>query len=207
MSEKMRFEQQHSPVMCRITGYCRYILFSLILPQFAIVSTAFADNNDDVMGDGLGQPFGHVSRRAWSEQEVQLPPAPEDDRLIALKIFEIPSYKFYIDAGSINVAAGDNVARYTVVIEPPSGLRNVFYEGIRCDTGEYKTYATALWGQALNPSTSAPWYDITETGMNVYRNDLFRYFLCENSIIKGNKTEIVKLLESPPDDFIDEVLE
>jgi hypothetical protein len=187
---------------------CSWLSLSgLILLQVILAGPAQAADDDDVLGDGMGQQFGHVLKRSWKEQEVQLPAAPDNSNLIPLKIYKMPHYKYYIDSASVNVSAGDNVARYTVVIEPPSGLRNVFHEGIRCDTREYKIYASSLWGQALNPLSSSQWNRIQETATGVYRYDLFSYFLCENSIVKGKKTDILQLLEYPPDNFIDEILE
>lgn len=163
--------------------------------------------DDDVLGDGLGDQFGFVPRKSWEEAKVPLPGLPEESELLRLKIFEMPHYKYYIDAKSLDVSAGDNVARYLIIVEPPSGLRNMFYEGIRCDTREYKTYASALWGQPLSPLRGPPWSRIADKGLTVYRYDLFKYFLCSNSIIKGKKKEILHSIEYPPDNFIEEELE
>ncbi len=183
-------------------------LSAALLPSLIVIQPAHADNsNDDVMGDGMGQSFGHTYKRGWEEQELALPSAPQNDNLISLKVFQMPRYKYFIDASSVNVTAGDNVVRYTVVIEPPSGLRSVLFEGIRCDNNEYKMYASALWGQPLNPLTSPQWKTIEESGTGAYRHDLFTYFLCENSIIKGKKEDILQLLEYPLDNFISEELE
>ena len=203
----MRIERYNSLVLSLKKLCCWGSLFGLMLLQFGVASLAQAADDDDVLGDGMGQQFGRVFQRSWQEQEVQLPAAPDNSKLIPLKIYKMPHYKYYIDSASVNVSAGDNVARYTVVIEPPSGLRNVFHEGVRCDTREYKIYASSLWGQALNPLSSSQWNKIQENATGVYRYDLFSYFLCENSLIKGKKTDILQLLEYPPDNFIDEVLE
>lgn len=167
-----------------------------------------ADENDDVMGDGLGESFGGVVRGgAWEESELSIPAQPEKDHLLPFKVYETPQYQYYLDSLALNVSAGDNVVRYTVVIETPSGIRNVFYEGIRCDTQEYKTYASALWGGALSPISEPQWSAVTQQGMGVYRYDLFKYYFCNSSIIRGSKKDILQMIEYPPDNFIDEELE
>jgi hypothetical protein len=203
----MTLSEKISMFLSRIRQFFSRELFQIVVLQFGMAASGHADSVDDVLGDGLGEPFGNVIQRSWEEKAVPLPATPDDSKLIPLKIYKMPHYKYYIDSASVNVSAGDNVARYTVVIEPPSGLRNVFYEGIRCDTREYKIYASTLWGQALSPLSSSPWYEIQENATGAYRYDLFTYFLCEHSLIKGKKTQILQLLEYPPDNFIDEVLE
>ncbi len=175
----------------------------ILLPGIAIVQA----KDDDVLGDGLGDQFGFVPRKSWDEATIPIPDLPAESDLLRVKIFEMPHYKYYIDAKSLHVSAGDNVARYLMIVEPPSGLRNMFYEGIRCDTREYKIYASSLWGQPLSPIRGPQWYKIADKGLTVYRYDLFKYFLCSNSIIKGKKKDILHAIEYPPDNFIEEELE
>ena len=183
-----------------------FFFFALALPLMLSVAV-YADDNDDVMGDGLGTPFGSVLRRSWQESAVSLPARPQPDRLMPFKVFETPDYKYYLDSQSLNVSGGDNVVRYTVVVEPPSGIKNVFYEGIRCDTQEYKMYASALWGADLSPITEPQWSAVSQKSSSVYRYDLFKYYFCHYSIIRGSKEDILQLIEYPPDNFIEEELE
>jgi hypothetical protein len=180
-------------------------IFFLISVVFGNAVWAF--DSDDVMGDGTGEQFGFVPGQSWHEGDFALPPMPAESDLIAIKIFQMPHYRYYIDGRSLNVGAKDNVARYTVIIEPPGGLMNVFYEGIRCDTKQYTMYASALWGEAFNPLPDNQWKAINDKGVNVYRHDLFEYFLCNNSLIKADKKDIVRALKSPPDNFIEDELE
>lgn len=188
-----------------MTSNHRYLIISfLIIGLFGNVVWAV---EDDILGDGTGEQFGFVPGRSWHEAEFNLPSAPIESDLIPVKIFEKPHYHYYIDQRSLNVTANDNVARYTIVIEPPGGLRNVFYEGIRCDTNQYKIYASALWGETLNAIPDSEWQDIQDKGMNVYRHDLYKYFFCSNSIIKANKKDILQNLKYRPDNFIEEEFE
>jgi len=186
--------------------HLKYILLASLFIVPVSISLVYAEE-DDILGDGMGDQFGHVLRKSWQETVVKLPAAPVEKNLLPIKIFEMPQYKYYIDTQSLHISANDNVARYTIIVEPPSGLRNVFFEGIRCDTKTYKMYASSLWGQPLSPIRDSQWYPIAEKGLNVYRSDLYKYFLCSQSILKGSKKEILQYIEYPPDNFIDEELE
>jgi len=186
--------------------FLKKAVYSAVLVLLTGVAIVHA-KDDDVLGDGMGDQFGFVPGKSWNEANVPLPDLPAESELLNLKIFEMPHYKYYIDTKSLDVSAGDNVARYLIIVEPPSGLRNMFYEGIRCDTREYKTYASSLWGQPLSPLREPQWSRIADNGLTVYRYDLFKYFLCSNSIIKGKKKEILHSIEYPPDNFIEEELE
>jgi len=182
------------------SSICTSSLIAFIILLFSQPASIASDD----FGDGPDDSFGFVFKKAWQEAELPLPDMPTDARLLPLKVFQMPAYKYYIDIESINVSAGDNVARYTIVIEPPSGLRNVFFEGIRCDKNKYKLYGSALWGKPLTKISTSNWQGIIERGVGVYRHDLFKYFLCNKSIINGEKKDIVQLLKYPPSNFIDE---
>ena len=58
--------------------------------------------------------------------------------------------KIYLDEKSISLAQ-DEIVRFTLVVETSSGTRNVFYEGLRCDTREYKTYAVGTLDKTFEP--------------------------------------------------------
>ena len=58
---------------------------------------------------------------------------------------EMPPYvsmKFGIDPATLAITP-DGIVRYVMVAVSPSGAVNAFYEGIRCATGEVKSYARA----------------------------------------------------------------
>jgi len=203
----MKSKGIHAIAKCSVSYLPGIFFLCALVLQLTLSFTVYADDNDDVMGDGLGTSFGSVLQRSWEESATSLPARPQADHLMPFKVFETPDYKYYLDSSSLNISGGDNVVRYTVVVETPSGIKNVFYEGIRCDTQEYKMYATALWGADLSPLTEPPWSPVTQKGSGVYRYDLFKYYFCHYSIIRGSKDDILQLIEYPPDNFIQEELE
>lgn len=191
VSKMYRFFQKNRSIYA--SSLMALIIFSFSQP----ISIA-----DDLFDDDQNDSFSFIPGKPWQEADLPVPDSPTDDSLVPLEIYQMPDYKYYIDIKSLNVSGGDNVVRYTAVLETPSGIRNVFFEGIRCDNMTYKLYASALWGQPLKKTFASEWRNISVVGVNVYRNDLFRYFLCSQSIINGKKSDIVQMLKYPPTNFI-----
>ena len=75
----------------------------------------------------------------WQETEAPAPPPLRTTGLIPL---EIPGsqLRFGVDPASVSLGS-DGVIRYVVVASSTSGAVNGIYEGIRCNTAEYKVYA------------------------------------------------------------------
>jgi len=178
----------------------KFLLSSLLI-TFLFPSITFSA--EDVYGDEI-ETFGVFSKKAWQEADVVIPDKPLNDNLIPVEVYEMPRYKYYIDEKSLHVSASDNVARYTVVIETPSGVRNIFFEGIRCDKQVYKLYASAINDKPFKKSLSARWNRIHERGIGAIRYDLFKYHLCSHSIIKDKKRDIIQSLKYPPTDHADD---
>ncbi|MES2979427.1 MAG: CNP1-like family protein [Pseudomonadota bacterium] len=77
----------------------------------------------------------------WKEIDAPPPAAVNFDKLVIFPVSVASAMVFGVDPDSIRISPEDNVVRYVVVATSPSGARNVFYEGIRCGTGEVKNYA------------------------------------------------------------------
>jgi len=77
----------------------------------------------------------------WQEAEVLAPPTFSLEGLIRFEVNPNSPMVYAIDPRSVRISPSDRVVSYVVVISSPTGARNVFYEGIRCPTGEVKTYA------------------------------------------------------------------
>jgi len=172
----------------------KYNQFSLLALLSLLLSPVMAA--DDIFGDSTGPT---VITKAWKEAGVQIPIKISDSNLIKFKIFEMPQYQYFIDVSTLTPSKSDNVVRYAAVVRTPGGVRNIFYEGIRCDTGEYKLYATAIGDQRLIPVENPEWKAIQGQGVTVYRSDLYRDFLCRHSLIRGSKQDIIELMKYTPD--------
>jgi len=169
-------------------------LFPLLVVLITFVFPAMAAEDD--FGDSTGPV---VIKKAWKEAEVHIPAKITDSDLINFKIFEMPRYKYFIDATTLKTSKSDNSVRYAIVVQTSGGVRNVFFEGIRCDTGQYKLYAAAIWGQSLVPLATPEWKKIKGLGVTVYRTDLYRDFLCRDRLIRGSEHDILELMRYTPD--------
>jgi hypothetical protein len=96
--------------------------------------------------------------------EVEAPPAPAFS-LEGLVPLETPRSTLRYGVAPATVSIGpDGVVRYVVVAASSAGAMNVMYEGIRCNTGEFKVYArhspgggwTIVKGSEWKPLQDAP---------------------------------------------------
>jgi hypothetical protein len=117
----------------------------------------------------------------WSESDqIKYPEAPREPNLARLDPELIRDrYKYFIDRASVTMGS-DRVLRYTVVIEPPDGARNVFYEGIRCATSEFKTYAYATNTGKFRPLAAQKWRKLKTTAPYDYRRLLAERYVCNS---------------------------
>ena len=151
-------------------------------------------SNDAV---STAQPKG-----AWSETSSPLPPYPRAENLAEFQIAGTTSFRFLADLTSVRVDV-DGVVRFTVIARSASGIENVSFEGIHCESREYKVYAfgsiDGVWMPARNPQ----WQSITSTSKNDLRNSLHRYYLCPNGIPPQNAQVAVDVLERGRPNFGD----
>lgn len=80
----------------------------------------------------------------WKEAEAPPPPPLRTAGLIPL---EMPrsQLRFGVDPASVSIG-NDGIVRYVVVATGAGGAVNGLYEGIRCNTGEFKVYARHTGG-------------------------------------------------------------
>jgi len=158
-----------------------FALPMLLLVWLGVTSSSFAQSNFEspnaryaAEGDGVTEE--------WKEQEVQLPSPPRDDTLVLLELeYNEPRYDFYLDSRSLSLDK-DQVSRYVVVIESRNGARNVLFEGVRCNTGEFRTYAFAGRNGAFRPYSASKWLSLATVprqGPLGYRISLARDILCD----------------------------
>lgn len=77
----------------------------------------------------------------WKETEVPPPPVFNKDKLVPIEMPKYVSLRFGVDPATLAITH-DGITRYVVVVVNTSGsINTAMYEGIRCATGEVKTYA------------------------------------------------------------------
>lgn len=109
---------------------------------------------------GWGGAIGQVPAASVDSQESDAPPAPafSDKGLIAVATPAHMALQFGVDPNTLTITR-DGVIRYVMVASSTTGVRNVLYEGIRCTTGEVKTYArknaAGQWAPVSDPQWRA----------------------------------------------------
>jgi hypothetical protein len=132
----------------------------------------------------------------WKETETPAPPTFSSSRLIPLNMPPYVSLKFGIDPNTLEMAP-DGVVRYVVVATNISGSKTAMYEGIRCATGEVKTYArfnsSGEWDRIKEPR----WLDLAGKQPSKHAMVVARQGLCEGATTTGHSvTDIVRALNN-----------
>jgi hypothetical protein len=169
--------------------YTRYLLLAALA---AVTSVHAADKHP--YDNGLF-PFDPTLVEPWKETDVSIPAYPEADQLIEVPRNGRDSARRYLDRRSLSVGT-DGVVRIVVVLELSGGGRNVFYEGVRCETGEYKTYAIGTRAGAFQPIKNPLWREIPARELNGFRRDLQQHHLCAGASARRPSDIVWSLLNS-----------
>jgi len=106
-------------------------------------------------------------------------------------------FKFAIDTNSIEIGA-DGVTRYIVVITNPSGENQAQYEGIRCDSAQWRLYGSFA-NQSWKENSLSTWRSIDNNVVNRYQAALAQRAICNFSSQEKNVAKIVEALR--PENF------
>lgn len=131
-----------------------------------------------------GPQFDPSAVKVWRESAPTIPAYPDDHHLLAVPLGPRDTLKLYLDEKSLSRAA-DRVARFTVVVESARGARNVLYEGLRCETREYKTYAIGTPERVLQPVKEPRWQAIPYSETNAFRYHLYKDYVCNDSTARA----------------------
>jgi CNP1-like family len=132
----------------------------------------------------------------WKEVETPAPPAFSRDKLLPLEMPNYTALKFGVDPATLSVST-DRVVRYVVVATSSTGVVNAMYEGLRCDVGEFKTYARwsarGEWATVKDPS----WRPLTDNNISRHALAFARQGACEGrAAAAGSAAEIVRRLRA-----------
>ena len=133
--------------------------------------------------------------KVFKEEGItQLPDVPKMENLKQFTVNGGSSLKFFIDTKSIKIG-NDDVIRYVVVIKSPSGAEQAKLEGLRCETFEYKLYATLGEDGKWKPVNASEWKFVPNLGYNQYQATLGRGGLCFGT---GANSNFKSALDSLP---------
>jgi hypothetical protein len=165
------------------------VALAVLLVGGAIPAVAASDD-DKYQGVGARTEFNPNLVKAWREAEVPTPAYPREADLVAVTLAPADRLKLFVDASSVALA-DDRVLRATLVVESSSGARNVFFEGIRCETREYKTYAIGNTEKQWSPVKPASWRELPPAAGNNFRFYLFKHYVCDDDAFARSPSEVL----------------
>ena len=150
-------------------------------------------------GDPLQSGLDPFAPMVFKEGTTTMPlDPPNKSTLQPFYVTQTTVFKFAVDTNSILIGA-DGITRYIVVITNPSGGQQSQYEGIRCDSFQwrlYGTYESAGWRE--NPLSS--WKAIQRDIPNRYQASLAQGAFCNFNSQEKNINTILSSLN--PNGFI-----
>ena len=133
----------------------------------------------------------------WKESAIPPPPAFDASKLVGLEVSPNSLLAYGVDPASISITQSDGVVRYVMVATSASGARNVMYEGIRCSTGEFKTYARysadGKWSMVSDPQ----WRSMFGNMPSKHPLRLAKAGACDNAAPASSVKEMVSRLKNP----------
>lgn len=132
----------------------------------------------------------------WKEAETPPPPAFDVSRLIPFEVSAGSGLKFGVDPATLSIGK-DGVLRYVVVARSSSGTINAMYEGIRCSTGEYKTYARHNPGSGWNLTSNPQWENMRTSSRTRHAHMMARQGGCPDGGTPVRLDEVLRELRRP----------
>jgi hypothetical protein len=132
-------------------------------------------------GPGLESDWERAHRQeGWEEERVALPAYPRAADLVEFAVPDVGQFRFFIDAASLSLGE-DGVVRYALVARSPGGAENASFEGLRCETGEYRVYAVGHAEDRSWARSKGNWQAILASGAR-WRSALQRQYFCRQPV-------------------------
>ena len=132
----------------------------------------------------------------WKESEVPPPPAFNVGKLLTFEASDASSLVYGVDPATISITKIDGVVRYVVVALSASGASNIMYEGIRCSTGEFKTYARYSADGRWNPVSIPEWRTMFGNMPSKHALRFAKAGACDNVSPASSVKELVSQLKN-----------
>jgi len=144
-------------------------------------------------GDPLQSGLDPFAPMVFNEGATKMPlNPPNQTTLQPFYVSERTIFKFAVDTDSILIGA-DGVTRYIVVLTAPNGSVQTQYEGIRCDSFQWRLYGTlesGVWNE--NPLSS--WRNIQSNVPNRYQAALAQGAFCNFDNQEKNIKKVIQSL-------------
>jgi CNP1-like family len=138
-----------------------------------------------------------VDEPDWQESEVPAPPAFDVGKLVTFEVSAGSSLVYGVDPASIRITPSDGVVRYVMVATSASGARNVMYEGLRCATAEFKTYARYSADGRWSPVSNPEWRSLFASMPSKHALRFAQAGGCDNATAPSSVSVLVRRLKNP----------
>ena len=125
------------------------------------------------------------------------PPAFDVGKLVTFDVSAGSSLVYGVDPASIRISQSDGVVRYVMVATSAGGARNVMYEGLRCSTGEFKTYARYSADGRWSAVSQPEWRSLFGNMPSKHALRFAQAGGCDNATAPPSVSVLVRRLKNP----------
>lgn len=144
-------------------------------------------------GSALAQ--SSVEDPDWKESDTPAPPSYSTDKLVPIEMPRHVSLAFGVDPATL-VITPDGIVRYVMVAVNASGSSYAMYEGIRCATGQVKSYARSNANGPWSLVKTPVWRGLNDNMPSKHALALARQGACDSrSTVATTVADIVKALK------------
>lgn len=133
----------------------------------------------------------------WKETDVPPPPAYDMSKLLTFEVTRGSPLVYGVDPASFSISQSDGIVRYVVVATSAAGAKNVMYEGLRCATGEVRTYARAKPDGTWIPVANSEWKSAFDISLPRHSLRFAKAAACQNAAPVKSVAELERRLKSP----------
>lgn len=126
----------------------------------------------------------------WQEVEVPPPPSFQVDHLVPIEMPRHMTVKLGVDPQTLTITP-DGIVRYVMVASSPGGTTFAMYEGIRCLTGEVKTYARQGSDGQWNAIRDPQWKRLNGNQASMHALALARQGACDGRAAAAASPEAI----------------
>ena len=180
------FNTAHSVCLSRLKASSLAMVLALILPVIAIADGVRPYQNTNVQDEV-----------DWKETEAPPPPAFDVNKLLKFEVATNLTLVYGVDPATLQISPKDGLIRYVMVASSPSGARNILYEGIRCATAEFKTYARYASDGKWIVATDPQWKSMYQNAPSKHPLRLAQAGACDNAAAAQSIASVVLKLKTP----------
>ncbi len=129
----------------------------------------------------------------WTEGEYEMPTSSSDATLREIETDGKSRNRFLVDESSLSVG-GDGVVRYVMLARGGGGAENSTFEGIRCETREWRIYATGRPGGQWVNARDDSWKPLVDNAYNRPRAVLANEYFCDGAVPPRHRDEVLRRL-------------